>query len=139
MMILRAWRLQKTKTIKIALEIICRQQKLLALEKNFKEKIKTTCSGNNLQKTKKKTCSRNLQKTENLALELFCRKKTILIWKFAESKKLGLNVCRKQETWSRNLLSWSDDGGGKTLGGLLGVQCTAAAVRGDLSLSLFPT
>jgi hypothetical protein len=97
--------LQKTKKIKIALEIICRQQKLLALEKNFKEKIKTTCSGNNLQKTKKKTCFRNLQKTENLALELFCRKKTILIWKFAESKKLGLNVYRKQETWSRNLLS----------------------------------
>jgi hypothetical protein len=96
---------RKQKKIKIALEIICRQQKLLALEKNFKEKIKTTCSGNNLQKTKKKTCSRNLQKTENLALELFCRKKTILIWKFAESKKLGLNVCRKQETWSRNLLS----------------------------------
>jgi hypothetical protein len=63
--------------------------------KKIQGKIKTTCSRNNLQKTKKKTCSRNLQKTENLALELFCRKKTILIWKFAESKKLGLNVCRK--------------------------------------------
>jgi hypothetical protein len=62
-----------------------------------------------------------------------------LIWKFAESKKLGLNVCKKQETWSRNLLSWSDDGGGKTLGGLLGVQCITAAVRGDLSLFLSPT
>jgi hypothetical protein len=43
--------LQKTKKIKIALEIIYRQQKLLALEKKLKEKIKTTCSGNNLQKT----------------------------------------------------------------------------------------
>jgi hypothetical protein len=38
-----------------------------------------------------------LQKTENLILELFCRKKTILIWKFTESKKLGLNVCKKQK------------------------------------------
>jgi hypothetical protein len=67
--------LQKTKKIKIALEIICRQQKLLALEKNFKEKIKTTCSGNNLQKTKKKTCSRNLQKTETLLWSFFAEKK----------------------------------------------------------------
>jgi hypothetical protein len=44
----------ENKKIKIALEIICKQQKLLALEKKFKEKIKKTCSGNNLQKTKKK-------------------------------------------------------------------------------------
>ncbi len=77
----------------ITLKIICRQQKLFALEKYFKEKIKTTCSRNNLQKTKKKTCSRNLQKTENLALELFCRKKN----------NLDLEICRKQKTWSECL------------------------------------
>jgi hypothetical protein len=67
--------LQKTKKIKIALEIICRQQKQLALEKNFKEKIKTTCSRNNLQKTKKK-----------LALEI-CRKQKTLLWSFFAEKK----------------------------------------------------
>jgi len=67
--------LQKTKKKKIALEIICKQQKLLALEKNFKEKIKTICSGNNLQKTKKK-----------LALEI-CRKQKTLLWSFFAEKK----------------------------------------------------
>jgi hypothetical protein len=98
--------LQKTKIKKNCSGNNLQKTKTTCSGKKLQGKKKTTCSGNNLQKPKKKTCSGNLQKTENLALEFFCRKKkTILLWKFAESKKLGLKVCRKQETWSRNLLS----------------------------------
>jgi hypothetical protein len=70
--------LQKTKINKIALEIICRKQKLLALEKNCKEK-----------------------KKNKLALEIICRKQKIY---FAENKNnLALEICRKQKTWSESL------------------------------------
>jgi hypothetical protein len=73
--------LQKTKKIKIALEIICRKQKQLALEKNCKEKKK------------------------QLALEIICRKQKTLLWSFFAGKKnnLALEICRKQKTWSESL------------------------------------
>jgi hypothetical protein len=49
------------------------------------QKTKTTCSGKKLQGKRKK---------KKLALEIICRKrKTVLLWKFAESKK----------TWSESL------------------------------------
>jgi len=70
------------------------------------QKTKTTCSGKKLQgkkkqlaleiicrKPKKTTCYGNLQKTENLVLEFFCRKKN----------SLALEICRKQKTWSESL------------------------------------
>jgi ABC-type uncharacterized transport system ATPase subunit len=74
---------------------------------NNLQKTKTTCSGKKLQgkkrkqlaleiicrKPKKTTCYGNLQKTENLALEFFCRKKN----------SLALEICRKQKTWSECL------------------------------------
>jgi hypothetical protein len=44
----------------------------LTVAENKKKKV---CSGNNLQKTKKKTCSRNLQKTETLLWSFFAEKK----------------------------------------------------------------